>query len=355
MTPLLLNELCMMLIVVGEFLSACLQVVHLFMVVFRASSRPGWLSCAYEAAVQLHLGIALCITVGTGVIRAPLLAEVLGFSRFFWLLWANAAFSFIALAFALYFSRPALFMDALLMGLCTPGAIGALGAHWNIVALLDVSWFMFRGLSSIVTDVVWRSEELTGLSAAEALMGMPAGILVTGPSGGSTFMNASMRSSLEELGLPTDLGDLSGIWGSSPAAAVASVPRQARSASLPSPRGGRRICWSTSRMEGRCCSSATPTAPSRAARGSCASTSPSRSPRTMLSCRPTASSRRRPPSCVRALPTSTARPRPRRICVCAPVFMTSWGSACRSSIAISRWERRTRRRSTSSNAFSRRS
>lgn len=213
MTPLLLNEPCMMLIVVGEFLSACLQVVHLFMVVFRASSRPGWLSCAYEAAVQLHLGIALCITVGTGVIRAPLLAEVLGFSRFFWLLWANAAFSFIALAFALYFSRPALFMDALLMGLCTPGAIGALGAHWNIVALLDVSWFMFRGLSSIVTDVVWRSEELTGLSAAEALMGMPAGILVTGPSGGSTFMNASMRSSLEELGLPTDLGDLSGIWG----------------------------------------------------------------------------------------------------------------------------------------------
>ena len=213
MTPLLLNEPCMMLIVVGEFLSACLQVVHLFMVVFRASSRLGWLSCAYEAAVQLHLGIALCITVGTGVIRAPLLAEVLGFSRFFWLLWANAAFSFIAFAFALYFSRPALFMDALLMGLCTPGAIGALGAHWNIVALLDVSWFMFRGLSSIVTDVVWRSEELTGLSVAEALMGMPAGILVTGPSGGSTFMNASMRSSLEELGLPTDLGDLSGIWG----------------------------------------------------------------------------------------------------------------------------------------------
>lgn len=213
MTPLLLNEPCMMLIVVGEFLSACLQVVHLFMVVFLASSRHGRLSCAYEFAVQLHLGIALCITVGTGAICAPLLAEVLGFSRFFWLLWANAAFSFIGLAFALYLSRPALLVDALLMGLCTPGAIGALGAHWNIVALLDVSWFMFRGLSSIVTDAVWRSEELTGLSVAEALMGMPAGILVTGPSGGSTFMNASMRSSLEALGLPTDLGDLSGIWG----------------------------------------------------------------------------------------------------------------------------------------------
>lgn len=213
MTPLLLNEPCMMLIVVGEFLSACLQVVHLFMVVFLASSRHGRLSCAYEFAVQLHLGIALCITVGTGAICAPLLAEVLGFSRFFWLLWANAAFSFIGLAFALYLSRPALLVDALLMGLCTPGAIGALGAHWNIVALLDVSWFMFRGLSSIVTDAVWRSEELTGLSVAEALMGMPGGILVTGPSGGSAFMNASMRSSLETLGLPTDLGDLSGIWG----------------------------------------------------------------------------------------------------------------------------------------------
>lgn len=213
MTPLLLNEPCMMLIVVGEFLSACLQVVHLFLVVFRSSSRLGRLLCSYEFAVQLHLGIALCITVGSGAIRAPLLAEVLGFSRFFWLLWVNAAFSFFGLALALCLSRPALLVDALLMGLCTPGAIGVLGAHWNIVALLDVSWFMFRGLSSIVMDVVWRSEELTGLSVAEALMGMPAGILVTGPSGGSAFMNASMRSSLEALGLPTDLGDLSGIWG----------------------------------------------------------------------------------------------------------------------------------------------
>ena len=105
MTPLLLNEPCMMLIVVGEFLSACLQVVHLFLAVFRSSSRHGRLSCAYEFAVQLHLGIALCITVGTGAIRAPLLAEVLGFSRFFWLLWANAAFSFFGLALALCLSR----------------------------------------------------------------------------------------------------------------------------------------------------------------------------------------------------------------------------------------------------------
>ncbi len=44
-------------------------------------------------------------------------------------------------------------------------------------------------------------------------MGMPAGILVVGATGGSTFMNVRMRECLFALGLPCDLGDQSGLWG----------------------------------------------------------------------------------------------------------------------------------------------
>lgn len=356
MTPLLLNEPCMMLIVVGEFLSACLQVVHLFMVVFLASSRHGRLSCAYEFAVQLHLGIALCITVGTGAICAPLLAEVLGFSRFFWLLWANAAFSFIGLAFALYLSRPALLVDALLMGLCTPGAIGALGAHWNIVALLDVSWFMFRGLSSIVTDAVWRSEELTGLSVAEALMGMPGGILVTGPSGGSAFMNASMRSSLETLGLPTDLGDLSGIWGElsrrgrgicaeAGALGVPAVSERGEENLLVDVAGGRTLLFQ------------------RDAAGA-------KSSGEMILCLDVTESVAANKALVQTNRELEAAAAELRSCLAdvdraaeASAYLrmrsrastTSWGSACRFFTATSRWERRTPPRWPSSSASSRRS
>ncbi len=212
MRGLLLNEACLMLVVAGEFVCVGLQVVHLFLVAFQSPSRARAISGAPEVAALLHLALALVLTVGTGLIGAPVLASVLAASRSFWVLWANAAFSTLNIALAIRLRRPDFLADALFMALCTPAAITSLGPAWNLAALLDISWFLFRGLSGISRDLVRRSESLSELSASEALMGMPVGVLVIGAAGGSTFMNVQMRECLSALGLPCDLGDQSRLW-----------------------------------------------------------------------------------------------------------------------------------------------
>ena len=214
MRELLLNEACLMLVVAGEFVCVGLQVVHLFLVAFQTPSRSRAISGAPEVAALLHLALALVLTVGAGLIGAPVLAWVLAASRSFWLLWANAAFAALGAALAVRLRRPDFLVDALFMALCTPTAITSLGPAWNLAALLDISWFLFRGLSGISRDLVRRSEGLSELSASEALMGMPVGVLVIGATGGSTFMNVQMRECLSALGLPCDLGDQSRLWPS---------------------------------------------------------------------------------------------------------------------------------------------
>ena len=212
MRELLLNEACLMLVVAGEFVCVGLQVVHLFLVAFQTPSRSRAISGAPEVAALLHLALALVLTVGAGLIGAPVLAWVLAASRSFWLLWANAAFAALGAVLAVRLRRPDFLVDALFMALCTPTAITSLGPAWNLAALLDISWFLFRGLSGISRDLVRRSEGLSELSASEALMGMPVGVLVIGATGGSTFMNVQMRECLSALGLPCDLGDQSRLW-----------------------------------------------------------------------------------------------------------------------------------------------
>lgn len=214
MNPLLLNEPCLMLVVAGEFVCASLQVVHLFLVAFQTAPKSRRLMCILEAAILGHLALALILTVGAGLIGAPVLARALASFPAFGVLWINALFATWTFALALRARRIDFMFDALLMALCTPAAITALSTLWNLIALLDLTWFLFRGLSGIARDLVRRSEGLSELSTAETLMGMPAGVLVIGPTGGSTFMNVRMRECLSALELPCDLGDQTQLWTS---------------------------------------------------------------------------------------------------------------------------------------------
>lgn len=212
MNLLLLNEPCLILIVAGEFICTSLEVVHLFLVAFQASRESRVRLCSLEIAALLHLSLALILTVGAGLIGAPVLAWALTSSRSFGMLWLNAALALTTVALALHTRRPDFLIDALFMGLCTPILITALGIYWNAVAVVDIAWFLFRGLSGISRDLVRRSEGLSELSCAEALMGMPMGLLIIGPTGGSSFMNVKMRECLSALELPCDLGDQSLLW-----------------------------------------------------------------------------------------------------------------------------------------------
>ncbi len=209
---LLLNEPCLVLIVAGEFICTSLEVVHLFLVAFQASRESRGRLCCLETAALLHLSLALILTVGAGLIGAPILAWALASFRSFGALWLNAALALMTAMLALRSGRPDFLIDALFMGFCTPPAITALGIYWNAIALIDITWFLFRGLSGISRDLVRRSEGLSELSCAEALMGMPMGLLIIGPTGGSSFMNTKMRECLSSLELPCDLGDQTLLW-----------------------------------------------------------------------------------------------------------------------------------------------
>lgn len=212
MSPFLLNEPCLMVVVAGEFVCASLQVVHLFLAAFQTDPKSRRFICILEAAILAHLSLALILTVGAGLIGAPVLARALESFSAFGVLWINVFFAAWAFALAIRARRIDFMFDALFMALCTPAVITILGAFWNLIALLDITWFLFRGLAGISRDLVRRSENLSELSAAEALTGMPAGILVIGPAGGSTFMNVRMRECLSALELPCDLGDQTRLW-----------------------------------------------------------------------------------------------------------------------------------------------
>jgi signal transduction histidine kinase len=201
-----------MVVVAGEFVCTSLQVVHLFLVAFQTAPKSRRFICILEVAILVHLALALILTVGAGLIGAPVLARALESFSALGVLWVNAFFAAWAFALAIRARRVDFMLDALFMTLCTPMAITLFGAFWNLVALLDITWFLFRGLSGISRDLVRRSEGLSELSTAEALTGMPAGILVIGPAGGSTFMNVRMRECLSTLALPCDLGDQTQLW-----------------------------------------------------------------------------------------------------------------------------------------------
>lgn len=173
MNPLLLNEPCLMLVVAGEFVCASLQVVHLFLIAFQTAPKSRRLMCILEAAILGHLTLALILTVGAGLIGAPVLARALASFPAFGVLWINALFAAWTFALALRARRIDFMFDALLMALCTPAAITALSTLWNLIALLDLTWFLFRGLSGIARDLVRRSESLSELSTAETLRECP--------------------------------------------------------------------------------------------------------------------------------------------------------------------------------------
>ncbi len=212
MSLLFLNEACLMLLIAGEFLCVAVQVVHLTLTFFRQDCKNKQIICAAETASLLHLVMALFLTVGTGLICTPVLAWALRASAAFGALWANVLLVAAALAAFICTRKPSWLVCMLFMALCMPTAISALGAYWNIVAFCDISWFLFCALAGICSDLTRRFEEPSGLSIAEALMGMPLGILIIGPCGGSTFMNVQMRAILRALGLACDLGDQSKLW-----------------------------------------------------------------------------------------------------------------------------------------------
>ena len=205
-----LNEATLLVLLALEYVACCLQVIHLALCVASAQ-RPRHTRLAYELGALVHLLLAACFTLREGPRGAFLHLQVLA-SPWSAFLWANAAAVLLALKRALQRRSPLKLAEAALMALCVPPAIEALGGAWLVVAFADVSLFLARGVRALSADRLRRGQSPTRLSVGETINTVPTGLLATDGHGRSLVMNNAMRTLLERLGCPTDLGDLGNLW-----------------------------------------------------------------------------------------------------------------------------------------------
>lgn len=207
--PLILPQIVALDVVFA--LTACLQMIHVPLIVSRRSSYNRKVICAYEASLVLHLIIsALILFASSGsYLVAPLyvVAKAAGA-----LLWINAAIVIYGVVLMVHYRRPIMLVELLLVAAATPPAVCVMGPAWTAVLVAEAAFFLFRSIAALLMDVRNRQEDITAFSTIETINVIPVGILYLDPKGRPLLMNRCMRKNLVELHMPTDLGDMSGTW-----------------------------------------------------------------------------------------------------------------------------------------------
>lgn len=209
--PLILPQIVALDVVFA--LTACLQMIHVPLIVSRRSSYNRKVICAYEASLVLHLIIsALILFASSGsYLVAPLyvVAKAAGA-----LLWINAAIVIYGVVLMVHYRRPVMLVELLLVAAATPPAVCVMGPAWTAVLVAEAAFFLFRSIAALLMDVRNRQEDITAFSTIETINVIPVGILYLDPKGRPLLMNRCMRKNLLELHMPTDLRDMSATWSS---------------------------------------------------------------------------------------------------------------------------------------------
>ncbi|MBS7126508.1 MAG: hypothetical protein KH064_04940 [Collinsella sp.] len=209
--PLILPQIVALDVV--SALTACLQMIHVPLIVSRRSSYNRKVICAYEASLVLHLIISALIlfaSSGSYLVAPPyVVAKAAGA-----LLWINAAIVIYGVVLMVHYRRPVMLVELLLAAAATPPAVRAMGPAWTAVLVAEAAFFLFRSIAALLMDVRNRQEDITAFSTIETINVIPVGILYLDPKGRPLLMNRCMRKNLLELHMPTDLRDMSGTWGS---------------------------------------------------------------------------------------------------------------------------------------------
>ena len=207
--PLILPQIVALDVVFA--LTACLQMIHVPLIVSRRSSYNRKVICAYEASLVLHLIIsALILFASSGsYLVAPLyvVAKAAGA-----LLWINAAIVIYGVVLMVHYRRPVMLVELLLVAAATPPAVCVMGPAWTAVLVAEAAFFLFRSIAALLMDVRNRQEDITAFSTIETINVIPVGILYLDPKGRPLLMNRCMRKNLVELHMPTDLCDMSNTW-----------------------------------------------------------------------------------------------------------------------------------------------
>lgn len=209
--PLILPQIVALDVVFA--LTACLQMIHVPLIVSRRSSYNRKVICAYEASLVLHLIISALILFASSdsYLVAPLyvVAKAAGA-----LLWINAAIVIYGVVLMVHYRRPVMLVELLLVAAATPPAVCVMGPAWTAVLVAEAAFFLFRSIAALLMDVRNRQEDITAFSTIETINVIPVGILYLDPKGRPLLMNRCMRKNLLELHMPTDLRDMSGTWSS---------------------------------------------------------------------------------------------------------------------------------------------
>lgn len=207
--PLILPQIVALDIVFA--LAACLQTIHVPLIVSRRLSYNRKVICAYEASLVVHLMVsALILFASSGsYLVAPLgvCARAMGGA-----LWLNAAIFAYGVVLMVRYRRPVMLTELLLVAAVTPPMVVVMGSAWTVVLIAEGAFFLFRSVSALLMDVRNRQEDITAFSTIETINVIPVGILYLDPRGCPLLMNRCMRKNLVELHMPTDLRDMGSTW-----------------------------------------------------------------------------------------------------------------------------------------------
>ncbi len=195
------------------FLLASGQTVHALLVALRRGFAPTAAIAAYEGAVALHLVLACCGAVAAaqnyGAFYVRLRPFDLPLEPFLWIDLAAAA---LGLALVVAKRRPGMLPEIVLLALCTPPVIEALGWRCVYLFVVDAAFFLFRTVAALVLDVRYFATSVSSLSVVDALDRLPEGIIWADGKRRILYMNDAMRARLTDLGFATDLSETASLW-----------------------------------------------------------------------------------------------------------------------------------------------
>jgi len=219
------NSLALCVAFVVLLLCSAGQAVHGYLRVIHSNPQARVLAAVYESSLLVHIMLMGAFVVGCidnpseptlhfmnlGIPLQPAL-------------WVNMAIACVAAYAALAgigdedlpvgIDDPSWMpaVDAVIVLLCTPPAIWALGQAWAFVVYMDVAYFLFRTCYLLIVDKRLRRRMVSSLSIAEAVKLLPEGILYADKHGRTIAANDAMRHCLSALGLSTDFGRIDDLW-----------------------------------------------------------------------------------------------------------------------------------------------
>lgn len=192
-------------------LAACMQTIHVPLIASRRMTYNRAAVCVYEASLVVHLVIVAGIifaSTGSRLLASPfLIAQALE-----GVLWLNLLLVAFGIGLAVYYRRPCMILELVLIAASIPPVVKLLGPVWVGAVIAEGAFFLFRSTSALLLDVRHRQEDVTAFSRIETINVIPVGILYLDLQGRPLLMNRCMRTNLIDLHLPTDLRDMSGTW-----------------------------------------------------------------------------------------------------------------------------------------------